>query len=87
LRERSYVTPEKWQTWYYDSTGVLIHYEFMLSPSLRRLGERVSVWFSREGNLIGCAVDGDAYWMGRRGTVGEMFHYLGKYYRWPEGLR
>jgi len=83
LAAREYVTPEKWETWYYDSSGVLIHYEFMLRQSLRRLGESVSVWFSREGTLIAFAVDRDAYWMGRRETIGAMFHYLGEYYRWP----
>ncbi len=84
LAERSYVTAEKWESWAYDSTGVLIHYEFVLRRSGRLLGSRVSVWFSREGSLIACAVDGDAYWMGRRGTVGEMFDYLAAYYRWPK---
>ena len=87
LATREYVTPEKWEAWYYDSSGVLIHYEFKLRESVRLLGERVSVWFSREGVLIGFAVDGDAYWMGRRGTVGEMFYYLAEYYHWPKGLR
>jgi len=78
--ERSYTTSKAFQTWQYDSSGALFHYQF--APR-QFFVEPISVWFSREGFLIACEVDAGAFWMGRRVTTGEMFHYLAKYYRWP----
>jgi len=87
LVERSYSAPPLLRTWSYDSAGKLIHYESGNLISVAPFLPWLSVWFSPEGNLIACEVDGSAYWMGRRVIYREMFEYLAEYYGWPKGLR
>src|SRR5258705_13796630 len=83
LSERSYATPAWLKTWAYDPSGALNPYEFIGFEPGGHFNKWISVCYSHEGALIACEVDGDAYWMGHKGTFREMFQHLAEYYRWP----
>jgi len=87
LVERSYAAPPLLRAWSYDSAGRLIHYESGGLAAVAPFPPWLSVWFSPDGSLIACEVDGSAYWMGRRVIYREMFEYLAEYYGWPKGRR